>query len=423
MSKVKTPWLEIIGIGEDGTNGLSPLALELLKQAEFVIGGQRHHELATDIKAERLVWPSPFDAMIDTIVSHRGRRVVVLVTGDPLWFSAGARIGRAFRQRKIPLDELRFHPQLSSFQWAACRLGWSLADCEQLTIHGRPAEQVIPCFAPGIKLLVLTKDGNSPKEVAKLLCRHGYGQSKLHVLAHLGRKKESRLEGIAKNWRKKAPDFHVLAIECIVDENALFSRLGGLDDDCYDHDGQLTKHTIRAATIAALRPFPDALLWDVGAGSGSVAIEWMRAARGARAIAIEPNKSRIKRIETNARKLGAPGLEIIAGKAPETFDKIDHEKSGSPDAIFIGGGLNTPKLFETVWKLLRPGGRLVANVVTLEGEQKLFLLYRRYGGRLERIAVSTLAPLGKNEKFSGFKPAMNVTQWVVVKPFKKGKGK
>ena len=268
------PWLTIIGIGEDGMAGLSPQACDLVEQAEVIVGGDRHHMLAANITAKRIAWPSPFDAMIDEIKRHRGRRIVVLVTGDPLWFSVGARISKS-----IPAQEVRLLPQLSAFQWASCRMGWSLADVETVTVHGRSAEQIIPHFAPGVRLLVLTRDGDSPKEVAALLKRRGFSQSPMSVLANLGGPKEKRIDGVASNWRRKAPDFHVLAVECVADAGATaFSRTGGLPDDAFEHDGQLTKRVVRAATLSALQPYPDALLWDIGAGCGSVSVEWMRAA-------------------------------------------------------------------------------------------------------------------------------------------------
>lgn len=399
-----SPWLHVIGIGEDGIEGLSREAVTLVGEAEFIIGGDRHHRLVPGLKAERIAWPSPFDAMIDVIRSYKGRRIVILVTGDPLWYSVGARITKA-----IPADEIRFHPQLSAFQWAACRLGWSLADCETVTIHGRPAEQVIPCFSPGARLLILTRDGDSPKEVAKLLKNWGFGESRMSVLAALGGKREKRIDGIAGSWRRKAPDFHVLAVECIAGSDARsFGRAPGLTDNHFEHDGQLTKRVVRAATIGALMPYPDAILWDIGAGCGSVAIEWMRAARGATAIAIEPDKARRAMMEVNAARLGAPRLRIVEGEAPGALKGLP-----VPDAVFIGGGLTDPGVFDAAWNGLRPGGRLVANAVTLESEAMLFGLHERLGGSLERIATSQAIAVGR---YRGFRPSMSVTQWSVVKP-------
>lgn len=397
------PWLTIIGIGEDGMEGLSVEARKLVEQAEVIIGGDRHQKLAGNVAAERLAWPSPFNAMIDEIKHHKGKRIVILVTGDPLWFSVGARI-----LKSIPAEQVRFFPQLSAFQWAACRMGWSLADVETVTVHGRAAEQIIPHFAPGVRLLVLTRDGDSPKEVAALLKRRGFSQSPMSVLASLGGPREKRIDGVAASWRRKAPGFHVLAIECVADAGTeAFSRTGGMPDDAFEHDGQLTKRVVRAATLSALQPYPDALLWDIGAGCGSISIEWMRAARSAMAIAIEPNAQRRKMIENNRVVLGVPKLQVVPGEAPEALKGLP-----VPDAVFIGGGLTSKGVFEAAWRALRPGGRLVANGVTLESEARLIALAEKHGGTLERIAASEAAPVGR---FSAMKPFMTVTQWTVVK--------
>ena len=396
-------WLDIIGIGEDGVDGLSPVALEKLSDAEIIIGGDRHHTLAPNPTAKRIAWPSPFDVMVDEIKSHMGHKIVVLVTGDPLWYSVGARILKA-----IPREEVRFHPQLSAFQWASSRMGWSLADLETLTIHGRAASQIIPHLAPNIRLLVLTKDKTSPEIVANLLKDRGFGKSQMTVLAAMGGSREERFDGIAESWSHEVPDFHTLAIECIADENAnWYSRAGGLPDDAFVHDGQMTKRIVRSTTLSALTPYPDALLWDVGAGCGSIAIEWMRASRGARVIAIEPNYKRIAMIRENAVLLGAEKIQIVEGKAPSALDGLER-----PDAIFIGGGLTSTETFERCWNALRNGGRLVANAVTVESEARLFELYEKHGGELSRITVQQAEPVGR---FKGWKPFMPVTQWMVMK--------
>lgn len=396
-------WIDIVGIGEDGLTGLGPDALAAVKSAEIIIGGDRHHSLSDAGSAKRVKWPSPFNAMISEIRSYRGKRLVILVTGDPLWYSVGARI-----LKEIPADEIRFHPQLSAFQLAACRVGWSLADCETLTIHGRATSQIVPHVAPRVRLLVLTKDSSSPKAVADTLIKLGYSRSRMSVLAAMGGPGEQRFDGQADNWDVQVPDFHTLAVECIPDENfTLHSRVGGLPDDAFVHDGQMTKSLIRSITLSALAPFPDALLWDVGAGCGSVGVEWMRAARGARAIAIEPKDERLAMIGENAKALGTEKIEIIKGKAPDVLQGLS-----TPDAVFIGGGLTSEGVFETCWGALRPGGRVVANAVTVQSEARLVELHADYGGTLNRISVSSAEPVGK---FHGWKPAMPITQWVAVK--------
>lgn len=397
------PWLDIIGIGEDGVDGLSAAATALLAAAEVIIGGDRHHRLAPNPDAIRIAWPSPFDAMIDEIRSHRGQRVVILVTGDPLWYSVGARILKA-----IPREEVRFYPQLSAFQWAACRMGWSLADCETLTIHGRPVSQILPHLAPRVRLLVLTQNAESPAAVAEILTQRGFGKSEMTVLAALGGEAEARFDGVAEGWSQTVPDFHTLAIECIADRDARwYGRTGGLPDDAFLHDGQMTKQVVRAVTVSALAPYPDALLWDVGAGCGSVAIEWMRAARGAQAFAIEPVAERVSMIRQNAVELGTEKIGIVEAKAPDALANLE-----APDAVFIGGGLATPGVFEACWNALRDGGRLVANAVTVESEARLFALNEEYGGELHRLTVQQAEPVGR---FKGWKPLMPVTQWRVVK--------
>jgi len=404
------PWLDIIGIGEDGIRGLSSSALQRLEAAEVIIGGDRHHGLSADVKAERLSWPSPFNAMIDVIKSYRGKKLVILVTGDPLWYSVGARIAGS-----IPSKEIRFHPQISAFQWASARMGWSIADVDTLTIHGRANSQIIPYLAPNVRLLVLTQNKESPGEVAKLLVERGFGESRMTALAALGGEREQRFEGTAKGWEQDVPDFHTLAIECVAGPKAKwYPRTGGLPDDAFISDGQITKQDVRAATIAKLAPYADALLWDIGAGCGSVSIEWMRGARGAMAIAVEARQKRLPMIEQNAVQLGAEKIEIIGGKAPLALEGLRQ-----PDTVFIGGGLMNEGVFDVAWKALRGGGRLVANAVTLESEARLIKLHKEYGGDLVRLAVQKAEAIGG---FRGWKSAMVVTQWCVVKPMQRPHG-
>ena len=395
-------WLHIIGIGEDGMDGLTAEARALVESAEVIIGGDRHHKLSPNVTAERLKWPSPFNAMIDEIRRHKGRRLVILVTGDPLWYSVGARILRA-----IPAEEITFHPQLSAFQWASTRMGWSLADAETLTVHGRPAEQVIPYLAPCARLLLLTRNEGTPAEIARILTAQGYGASKMTVLGALGGPNETRIDGVAATWDAEAPAFHLLALEVLADDDAtLIPRGPGLPDDAFSHDGKMTKQEVRAATLAKLWPRRKAMLWDIGSGCGSVAIEWMRAARDAEAIGLEPNAKRRALAEENALKLGAPRLKLIDAKAPEGLADLP-----APDAIFIGGGLSPAVIAASIAALPRHG-RLVANAVTLESEAILIAAHAEHGGELTRIAVSRAEPVGP---FRGWRPLMTVTQWSLQK--------
>ncbi|NKB51450.1 MAG: precorrin-6y C5,15-methyltransferase (decarboxylating) subunit CbiE [Rhizobiaceae bacterium] len=398
-------WLTIIGIGEDGVDGLSANALEVLERAEVIIGGQRHHGLSPNITAQRINWPSPFDALIDEIKSYQGRRIVILVTGDPLWYSVGARILRA-----IPADEVTFFPQLSAFQWASARMGWSLADCETVTVHGRADSQILPHMAPGVRMLVLTQNADTPAALAKMLCDRGFGGSRMVVLAALGGDREERFEATAENWNHVVPDFHTMAIECIAGENAQwYPRTGGLPDQAFVSDGQITKQDIRAATLAKLAPYPDAILWDIGAGCGSASVEWMRAARGAIAVAVEEKPERVKMIRENTVQLGAEKMRVIEGNAPADLQGLPQ-----PDAVFIGGGLSGDGVFEAAWSALRPGGRLVANVVTLEGESRLIDLHGEYGGEIVRLSVQKAESIGP---YRGWRAAMPVTQWSIIKPW------
>ncbi|SHH04381.1 precorrin-6Y C5,15-methyltransferase (decarboxylating) [Cognatiyoonia sediminum] len=397
-----SPWLHIVGIGEDGLDGLTPATTAVVEAAEVIIGGQRHHDLAGRVSAERVAWPSPFDAMIDTIESHKGGRVVVLVTGDPLWFSVGARIGRA-----IDPNEIVYHPQLSAFQLASARMGWSLADVETLTVHGRPVEQMIAFIQPDARLLVLTTGAETPAQIAKFLAERGFGASKMSVLAAMGGENEQRFDGIAEDWAHEVPAFNTLAVECVAAPNAaLLPRVPGLADVLFQSDGTMTKQEVRAATLAKLMPMRGALLWDIGCGSGSVAIEWMRAARYARAIGIEPRDDRRAMAGANAMALGTPKLSLVEGQAPQALDGLE-----APDAIFIGGGLSR-ETFEAAWEALRPLGRLVANAVTLESEAELLALSKEFGGELVRLSVQRAEPVGR---LTGWRPAMPVTQWSLVK--------
>jgi len=395
-------WLHIVGIGEDGLDGLTPSARTVVEAAEVIIGGDRHHLLAEGMTAERVAWPSPFDALIDTLEGYKGKRVVVLATGDPLWYSVGARIGRS-----IPPSEIVYHPQLSAFQLAAARMGWSMPDVETLTVHGRPVEQMIAFIQPDQRLLILTTGAETPAQIAAFLAVRGFGQSRMTVLAAMGGKDELRFEGTAADWDHEVPAFNTLAVECVAaPDAALLPRVPGLADELFHHDGTMTKQEVRAATLAKLMPMRGALLWDVGCGCGSVAVEWMRAARFSHAIGIEPRDDRRVFAAQNAAALGAPKLELIDGSVPEALDGLK-----APDAIFIGGGLSR-ETFDVCWNALRPLGRLVCNAVTLESEALLMALHKEHGGQLVKLQVNRAEPVGN---LTGWRPLMPVTQWSLVK--------
>ena len=395
-------WLHIVGIGEDGMDGLAPATRAVVESAEIIIGGARHHQLSDAVKAERLAWPSPFDTLIDLLKSHAGRRVVVLATGDPLWYSVGARIGR-----EIEPSEICYHPQIGAFQLASARMGWSMADLETLTVHGRPVEQMIAFIQPDLRLLILTTGAQTPGQIAAFLSERGFGKSKMTVLAHMGGPDEARFDGLAESWDHEVPPFNTLAVDCIAaPDAALLPRVPGLADELFQGDGTMTKQEVRAVTLAKLMPMRGALLWDIGTGCGSIAVEWMRAARYARAIGIEPKAERRAWAAANALALGVPKLELIEGTAPDALDGLD-----APDAIFIGGGLSEAT-FEAAWAALKPLGRLVANAVTLESEAVLMALHKTYGGQLVKLSVNRAEPIGG---LTGWRPMMPVTQWSLIK--------
>jgi len=397
-------WISIVGIGEDGLDGLSAAARTLIDSAEVLAGGARHLAMIPDgHPAERLAWRSPFHESLEALRAHEGRRVILLATGDPMHYGAGATLAH-----KMPETIAAVVPAPSAFSLAAARMRWPLQDVTCLSLHGRPAETLYLHTFPGAKLLILSEDGNTPARVAAMLTARGFGASRMTVLEHMGGRREARRDGLAREWGDgPAADLNTIAVACVAAPGAAASSLvPGLPDDAFAHDGKMTKREIRAATLAALAPLPGQFLWDVGAGCGSVAVEWMRA--GGRAVGIEGNADRAAMAARNAAILGVPGLEIVIGNAPEALDGL-----AVPDAVFIGGGLGTDGVFEACWRALKPGGRLVANTVTIEGERRLSDLRRDHGGELVRLAVSRLSPVGR---LHGWKPLMPVTQWSAVKP-------
>ena len=399
-------WLTVVGIGEDGLAGLTPAARALVESAEILVGGQRHLALVPGGTAERIPWGKDFAADAAGLVRFRGRRVVVLASGDPLDFGAGAVLARRFTPA-----EMTIVPAPGSIALACARLGWGRADVDVVSVHGRSLDSLSVHLTPGVRLLALSRDGNSPAEIATLLTERGFGPSPMTVFERLGGPAERRLDGVASSWPGgPAADLNIVAIECRAGPDArAWSRLAGLPDGAYRHDGQITKREVRAATLAALAPTPGESLWDLGAGSGSVAIEWLRADWRMRAVAVERDAGRVHAIAANAHALGVPHLKIVAGEAPEVFPTL----GGPPDAIFAGGGLASDGFLEACWQALRPGGRLVANGVTLEAEEKLLDGRKRHGGTLTRLTVEREAFIGPR---LALKPLMAVLQWAAVKP-------
>lgn len=397
-------WLAIVGLGEDGVAALAPAARALVAAAETLVGGARHLALVPQGRAERIEWRSPIAATIPDIAARRGRRVVVLASGDPLCYGVGAMLARAFAP-----EEMIVLPAPSAFALAAARLKWPLESCVALSLHGRPLESLRLHLAPGARLLALSGDGTTPAAAAALLRDAGWGPSAFTVLEHMGGPRERRRDGTAAEWGEaRGADLNLIAIECRPGPDArAFTRLAGLPDDAFAHDGQLTKRELRAATLAALAPLPGELLWDVGAGCGSIAIEWLRAGAGLRAIAIERTPARVALAARNAAALGVPELEIVAGEAPAALAALPR-----PDAVFLGGGSGDQDIFAACWQTLRAGGRLVANAVTVGGEAALAALAERHGGALTRIAVSRAERLGRHR---AFRPLLAVTQLALRK--------
>jgi len=401
----KAPWLTIIGIGEDGRAGLSPAALAALDQAEFVIGGARHLDLAAPLSAQTQTWPSPFAEGYPMILARRGQQTCVLATGDPFHYGVGAELARL-----IPADEMVCYPQPSAFSLAAARLGWSLPECECMSLHGRALERIIPYLQPGARILALSWDGSTPGRLAELLKARGMGASTITVLEAMGGPRERIRRADADQFGITEIDpLNTVAIEIMTWGDARIVPLTpGLPDSWFENDGQLTKAEIRAMTLAALAPKAGELLWDIGLGAGSVGIEWCLRHPRNRCIGIEQRPERAGRARRNAQELGATGLDIRSGQAPEALADLP-----APDAVFIGGGASEPGVFEAAWAALKPGGRLVVNAVTLETETLLGTLYARHGGTMRRLALSRLEAVGG---MHGWRAAMPVTQWVVVKP-------
>ncbi|WIE51267.1 precorrin-6y C5,15-methyltransferase (decarboxylating) subunit CbiE [Pseudomonas sp. GM17] len=399
-----SPWLTVVGIGEDGFKGLGKNARRALMGASRIVGGQRQLDLLpVCIRGERQLWPSPFS--LEPVLAKRGEPVCVLASGDPMLFGVGASLARQVAQ-----EEMHVLPSPSSYSLAAARLGWPLQEVVTLSVVARPVAALSAQLFSGVRLLVLSNDGLSPSAIAALLRERGFGPSRLSVLEHLGGEAERRTDSTANDWSDPAiADLNLVAIECLAEPNTpRLSRLAGLPDSAFQHDGQLTKRDVRAITLARLAPVPGELLWDVGAGSGSIGIEWMRAHPSCRTLAIEADPGRQQLIEHNRDALGVPGLQLVRGSAPQALDGLE-----APDAIFIGGGVTRPGVLDACWARLKPGGRLVANAVTLQSETTLMAWRERHGGELTRIHVAQALPLGD---FDTWRQALPITLLDLVKP-------
>ncbi|MGW4234596.1 precorrin-6y C5,15-methyltransferase (decarboxylating) subunit CbiE [Streptomyces sp. NPDC004980] len=398
--------VSVVGIGADGWAGLPDTARSALLEAEVLIGGERQLDLLPSVcTGRRVAWPSPLrPAVRGLLAAHTGSRIAVLASGDPMFYG----IGRALTE-ELGAGVPRVLPHPSSVSYACARLGWPVEDTETVTLVGRPTARLAAALHDGRRLLVLSADAATPAAVAALLREHGFGPSRMRVLEQLGGTAEDCLDGTADTWAHPSGDpLNVIAVDCLATPDTL--RLGavpGLPDEAYEHDGQLTKRHVRAATLGVLAPAPGELLWDIGGGSGSIAVEWLRTRPSCRAITVERDPERARRIARNADRLGVPALRVVTGRAPEALAGLP-----VPDAVFIGGGLTVPGLLDACWDALPAGGRLVANTVTMESEALLADRYRRLGGDLVRLSVAHAVPVGG---FTGWRQAMPVTQWSVRK--------
>ncbi|MCZ2836195.1 precorrin-6y C5,15-methyltransferase (decarboxylating) subunit CbiE [Modestobacter sp. VKM Ac-2985] len=398
--------VSVVGVGADGWDGLSPVARRLISGAEVLRGSARQLALVpADVAAERVPWPSPMAPALAALPeAHPGRRVAVLASGDPMLSGVGTSLVRLFGA-----DAVQVVPHPSSVTLACARLGWAVEEATVVSVVGRPVSLVLPHATPGRRLLVLGSDTRTPAELAALLAGAGYGASRLTALAELGGPAERRFTGTAADWPHPETDPLVLtAVEVVADPGTVpLPTVPGLPDDAYSADGQLTKRDVRAVTLSRLAPLPGRLLWDVGAGAGSVGIEWMRVHPSCRAIAVESDPVRAQRIGRNAGRLGVPDLQVVQGRAPDALLGLPQ-----PDAVFVGGGATTPLLLDTVWEALAPGGRLVVNAVTVQSEAVLAEWHGRCGGSLTRLSVAQAEPVGG---FTGWRSAMPVTIWSVTR--------
>jgi len=396
-------WLTLVGIGEDGFAGLGKQARRALLSARRIVGSPRQLELLPRcIVGTQVVWPSPFS--LDAVLAEPGEAVCVLAIGDPMLYGVGASLAR-----QIPAAQMHVLPSPSSYSLAAARLGWALQDVVTLSVVARPVAAVAAHLYSGQRLLVLSNDGTSPQAVAQLLRERGFGLSRMTVLEHLGGAKERRIDGSAADDFPDIAALNLVAIDCQASPDApRLSPLAGLPDTAFRHDGQLTKRDVRAVTLARLAPRPGELLWDVGAGCGSIGIEWMRAHPSCRAIAVESDEGRQAFIEHNRDALGVPGLQLVRGRAPGALAGLP-----APDAIFVGGGVTRENVLADCWAALKPGGRLVANAVTLQSELALVQWREQYGGELTRLHIAQASPLGE---FDTWRQALPITLLDTVKP-------
>jgi precorrin-6Y C5,15-methyltransferase (decarboxylating) len=395
--------IEVVGLTARGWSDLPERLRARIQHAEVLIGSPRHLDLIPPVPGQqRIPWPSPLrDGLPMLLNDVSGRRVVALASGDPLLAGIGTTLVEL-----VGAETVRIHPAVSSVALARARMGWADESTRVLRLRGGDLDELRRWLFPGHRMIILSRDAASPAEVARLLTDAGYGDSSVTVLGDLDTEIESRVEALARDWSDEAPALNVICVACVGSSGPAASLAPGLPDEVFDHDGQLTKRDLRASALARLMPRPGELLWDVGAGAGSIAIEWVRSGYECRAIAVEHNLDRVKRIRGNAEALGVPGLEVLHGEAPGALATLPQ-----PDAVFVGGG-GTSETIEQAWSALRPGGRLVVHAVTQETETIVVKCWKRLGGELTRLSVEHLEPIGRHH---GWRPARAVVQWSAIK--------
>lgn len=396
------PWLTIVGIGEDGPDGLSRASRDALAAAEVVIGAERHIGLIGETDAECQIWPVPFADGIERLLALRGRRVVMLASGDPFWFGAGAVVSA-----RLDDDEWRALPAPSTFALAAARLGWPLQATACLGLHAAPLSRLRPVIAPGARAIVLVRDGAAVAELAQYLADEGFGETEMSVMEALGGARERVRRAMCAAYDLTDVAHPVAVGLALAGTGEVVSCAAGRADTLFEHDGQLTKRPVRALTLSALAPRAGEHLWDIGAGSGSIGIEWLLAHVTCSAEALEADPGRAARARANAERLGVDRLRVVEGEAPAALDGLDQQ----PDAVFIGGGLGDA-LLEVLWQRLEPGCRVVANAVTLESEAVVVDWQARVGGSLQRIQVSGVTAIGSRR---GWHSAYPIVQWSVTR--------
>ncbi|MDE9365231.1 precorrin-6y C5,15-methyltransferase (decarboxylating) subunit CbiE [Luteipulveratus sp. YIM 133132] len=389
----------VVGIGADGWGGLPRNSQDIVTAAEVVVGGQRHLDLVPEVPRQvRRTWPSPLrDGLAALLAQYDGRNLVALASGDPLLSGVGTTLVELLGAERVDIV-----PAVSSVALAHARMGWSYESTTIVSLVGRPVDRLARHLAPGRRLIVLSADETTPAAVAALLDEHGMGEAEVVAWSRLGAPDEWRERGSAAGWSAEVATLNLLCITCPADAPS-YGLTPGLPDEAFEHDGQLTKRDVRATALARLEPRPGQLLWDVGAGAGSIAIEWMRAHPTCEAVAVEASPERAQRISRNATRLGQPQLRVVTGAAPDALTDLP-----TPDAIFIGGGAGRDGVLDACLAALEPGGRLVAHAVTIETETLLVAAQREHGGQLTRIWIESAEPLGS---MSGWRPSRAVIQW------------